>query len=66
MKDLFISGLSITIRKKDAKEQLLAVTVYWVLLWKQPKVQALANTGECLCLREGLKMSWCVYQDTRQ
>lgn len=57
MKDLFVSGLSITTRKKGAKDCLLAVTVDWVLLWERSKVQALANTGKCLCLREGLKMS---------
>lgn len=57
MKDLFVSGLSITTRKKGAKDCLLAVTVDWVLLWERSKVQAPANTGKCLCLREGLKMS---------
>lgn len=39
--------------RKVRKTALLAVTVYWVLLWERPKVQAMANTGKCLCLREG-------------
>lgn len=51
MKDLFVSGLSITTRKAQ-KTALPAVTVYRVLLWERPKVQAMANTGKCLCLRE--------------
>lgn len=51
-------------QKERCKRPLAGSHSLLALLWERPKVQAMANTGKCLCWREGLTMSWSVYPDT--